>query len=297
MTRFSMQSHTRRKTGFTLIELLVVIAIIALLAAILFPVFARARENARRSSCQSNLKQIGLGIMQYTQDFDERMPQQGGLEQVAGGRTYSPSWRVKVYPYVKSTQIFQCPSNPRARTQIAEDTTGRQYETTEAGWNPISGQPKMMISYAMNIRFGGPKATGTNGNHPGMLLPFVETPAQKLMVTESTRNNVGEATIGDYYGSINDEFSSTTAGLFSGHLSTVNVLFGDGHVKALKPTATMTPLNMWGRFSDNTASQGTGCDYNTYDASTANDVENNINCDGISNAALGFLRTNEVNYR
>ena len=65
------QKHRR---GFTLIELLVVIAIISLLAAILFPVFSRARENARRSSCLSNLKQIGLGMMQYTQDYDERYP-------------------------------------------------------------------------------------------------------------------------------------------------------------------------------------------------------------------------------
>lgn len=76
-----MSIHSIRKAGslrlpraFTLIELLVVIAIITLLAAILFPVFARARENARRSSCQSNLKQIGIGIAQYTQDYDEKMP-------------------------------------------------------------------------------------------------------------------------------------------------------------------------------------------------------------------------------
>src|SRR4028118_1774787 len=62
------------RSGFTLIELLVVIAIIGILASILFPVFARARENARRSSCQSNLKQIGLGILQYTQDYDEKLP-------------------------------------------------------------------------------------------------------------------------------------------------------------------------------------------------------------------------------
>ncbi|MDH7569634.1 MAG: prepilin-type N-terminal cleavage/methylation domain-containing protein, partial [Armatimonadota bacterium] len=68
----------RRERGFTLIELLVVIAIIAILAAILFPVFARARENARRSNCASNLKQIGMGIRQYSQDYDERLPRGGG---------------------------------------------------------------------------------------------------------------------------------------------------------------------------------------------------------------------------
>src|SRR5215217_2450512 len=69
-----LERRSRPSKGFTLIELLVVIAIIALLAAILFPVFGRARENARRSSCQSNLKQMGLAIMQYTQDYDEIMP-------------------------------------------------------------------------------------------------------------------------------------------------------------------------------------------------------------------------------
>src|SRR3954469_17430376 len=89
--------------GFTLIELLVVIAIIAILAAILFPVFARARENARRAACQSNLKQIGLGIAQYTQDYDERLP---GV----GGQNTTYSWRSRIDPYIKSTQIFLCPS-------------------------------------------------------------------------------------------------------------------------------------------------------------------------------------------
>ena len=89
---------SNRKTGFTLIELLVVIAIIAILAAILFPVFARARENARRSSCMSNMKQIGLGVMQYLQDYDERyMPEHD-------------EWVDAVQPYIKSTQIFRCPS-------------------------------------------------------------------------------------------------------------------------------------------------------------------------------------------
>jgi prepilin-type N-terminal cleavage/methylation domain-containing protein len=102
-----MQSNSKslcRKSGFTLIELLVVIAIIAILAAILFPVFARARENARRASCQSNLKQIGLGITQYVQDYDERMPLYDG------GNAATTGWAKAVYPYTKSYQLLKCPS-------------------------------------------------------------------------------------------------------------------------------------------------------------------------------------------
>ena len=102
-TQLSPTKYRRR--GFTLIELLVVIAIIAILAAILFPVFARARENARRSSCQSNLKQIALGVIQYTQDYDERFPK------ITNGVTVAPfGWADGIQPYVKSTQILKCPS-------------------------------------------------------------------------------------------------------------------------------------------------------------------------------------------
>ena len=113
--------QTARKSGFTLIELLVVIAIIALLAAILFPVFARARENARRASCQSNMKQMALGALQYIQDYDSRYPGHNfGLgpqatpaakwvcnEDDADQYSY---WFDAIYPYVKSVQLFACPS-------------------------------------------------------------------------------------------------------------------------------------------------------------------------------------------
>ena len=92
------------RRGFTLIELLVVIAIIAILAAILFPVFARAREKARQTSCLSNVKQIALGLLMYAQDYDERMVSGSGY---LGN---SVNWQLKVDPYLKNKQMLSCPS-------------------------------------------------------------------------------------------------------------------------------------------------------------------------------------------
>jgi len=92
------------RRGFTLIELLVVIAIIAILAAILFPVFARAREKARQTACLSNVKQIGLGLLMYAQDYDEKMPFH------CGGWGWVICWAEAIAPYTKNAQIQRCPS-------------------------------------------------------------------------------------------------------------------------------------------------------------------------------------------
>jgi len=94
-----------RRSGFTLIELLVVIAIIAILAAILFPVFARAREKARQTSCLSNIKQLGMGMYMYTSDYDERTP-----IGYSGLGWWTGTWKERVYPYVKNYQLYDCPS-------------------------------------------------------------------------------------------------------------------------------------------------------------------------------------------
>ncbi len=110
----------RRKDGFTLIELLVVIAIIAILAAILFPVFAKAREKARQSSCNSNVKQLGIAMLQYVQDYDEKFPpnymgkwDDPGLDPIGldtgDGLNYH-WWDCRITPYLKSVQIWRCPS-------------------------------------------------------------------------------------------------------------------------------------------------------------------------------------------
>jgi prepilin-type N-terminal cleavage/methylation domain-containing protein len=102
----------RNKQAFTLIELLVVVAIIAILAAILFPVFAQAREKARQITCLSNQKQLGLAFAQYVQDYDEKMP--CGMYQAAGtpGSDIGEGWAGQVFPYVKAKGVFACPDDP-----------------------------------------------------------------------------------------------------------------------------------------------------------------------------------------
>ena len=232
-----------KKQAFTLIELLVVIAIIAILAAILFPVFARARENARRSSCSSNLKQIGLGVIQYAQDYDERMP---------STRMANLNWEVILQPYVKSYQVFACPSNTR-------NTQPMQF----------GGTPNQSVVSYMPSRENG-LAGGSNGGAIGNQetvgpnlsdFPFV---SQTLMVTDSNVDNPDFRVTNTTWvtGSADTGGAGTTA-LFAGHLSTMNVLFADGHVKSMKPLQTITPtmggngsFNMWNRFGN----QGTGAD-------------------------------------
>jgi len=101
-----------RTRGFTLIELLVVIAIIAILAAILFPVFAKAREKARQTSCLSNAKQISLGIMMYMADYDQRTPQARFGDVVIAGTSEHVTWKRVIFPYVKNWNCYECPSKP-----------------------------------------------------------------------------------------------------------------------------------------------------------------------------------------
>ncbi|MFO7948278.1 MAG: prepilin-type N-terminal cleavage/methylation domain-containing protein [Armatimonadota bacterium] len=130
-----------RRVGFTLIELLVVIAIIAILAAILFPVFARAREKARQSSCLSNVKQIALGALMYAQDYDERMMTiiiRGEFvysDGSGGTRTAYGMWYKRLQPYLKNEQILQCPS---ADTRRDPDTYSGS--TNGYGWNRHFGR-------------------------------------------------------------------------------------------------------------------------------------------------------------
>jgi prepilin-type N-terminal cleavage/methylation domain-containing protein/prepilin-type processing-associated H-X9-DG protein len=203
------------RKGFTLIELLVVIAIIAILAAILFPVFAKAREKARQSSCLSNLKQIGIAFQSYIQDYDERTPMRiegtwgatatyqlqtdtsapGSKYIVSDGGVsgYYMSWMDMINPYVKNTQIFRCPS-------------GQQVSATAPSY-------------------------GYNNNIVTMALGMITKPAECMVSMD----------YGTYYGTYANcpEYSTWAAGnnLFvKPHNEGPNVMFLDGHAKWLQAT-------------------------------------------------------------
>ncbi len=251
IARMNSKDHTsffdRKKLGFTLIELLVVIAIIAILAAILFPVFARARENARRASCQSNLKQIGLGVMQYSQDYDERMPSGRMNPNNVDGN--GGAWPVLLQPYVKSYQLFACPSNTR-NTTFMEDATAP---------GPV-GPNLAVVSYAAQTEAGG---TGTAGNGAafggrgavGPALADFSNVAQTIMVVDANTASTDFRSTNGLWNSTNAQASGTKPALFAGHLSTMNALFADGHVKTMKPLQTIMTsmggsgtINMWDRY-------------------------------------------------
>lgn len=207
-----------RRCGFTLIELLVVIAIIALLAAILFPVFSRARETARKASCLSNMRQIGLATMQYTQDYDESMVKV--YTYLGPGNTNLVWWQDVLQPYMKSYQLVLCPSQRPSSSY----TTNRP-----AGYpNPL------LTSYVGNNIYtnatGGPLfpplRAGTGG---GRSLAEFEEPATTILFTEV---RVGNMELFDW--SQTDLGSSPT--IDKRHLSGCNFAFADGHAKWLKQT-------------------------------------------------------------
>ena len=278
-TRIKFMKHfttsQRARKAFTLIELLVVIAIIAILAAILFPVFSRARENARRSSCQSNLKQIGLGIMQYAQDYDETLLpgyQTGGT---AAGNSFGP-WHALIQPYVKSYQILRCPSNHvdfnPTTTNIVIGSGGSQaqvdlgfkeripisYKANGGNRNDASNAEYWCQAPSPTYLFGGVSRCSrpmdanvllTDGTTIGpALLPKLVAPAETILIFEIDSTSTG--------------FNEATAPVPSrdllptNHLATTNYLFADGHVKSMKPSATIRgngSFNMWALTPDSTA--------------------------------------------
>lgn len=216
-TVLAAHQTNRGRSGFTLIELLVVIAIIGILAAILFPVFGRARENARRANCQSNLKQIGLGLQQYAQDFDEKLTPQ--FQFVPPGST-PLWWGDMIQPYVKSYQILVCPSHKHPTEYINRPS------------NPIYPNPYRM-SYA-GMAFNDHPAT-TNpvfGYLDGTAMALFQDTATTIAVAETQKDYLE---LWSYQ--LTDAGFNASSGLpdvtEKRHLEGSNWLFLDGHVKFL----------------------------------------------------------------
>jgi prepilin-type N-terminal cleavage/methylation domain-containing protein/prepilin-type processing-associated H-X9-DG protein len=206
-----------RKRGFTLIELLVVIAIIAILASILFPVFGRARENARRSSCQSNLKQIGLGMAQYTQDYDEQLIRSWFGTNTASDATTNYKWMDAIQPYVKSTQIFDCPSQS-------------SYGTGQGRYSFRNGA--LCGSYAANTAYYNPGDNLTSPAGEYVSLAAVSAPSTTIWVGDA--DGVFESGWATGNPAIINGTPNKLVGFVERHLETINMLYVDGHVKASK---------------------------------------------------------------
>jgi prepilin-type N-terminal cleavage/methylation domain-containing protein/prepilin-type processing-associated H-X9-DG protein len=211
------------KRAFTLIELLVVIAIIAILAAILFPVFARARENARRASCMSNLKQIGLGFMMYSQDYDEHLPYSFNYYIYTGSTSGTLVWwEDTLQPYVKSRQLFICPS----------ESTPTTYTYGRSGTVPVStfGYPvSITTSYAANESV----VATTSGSSAPTALASLVNPATTIIMSDILS---GDMELSLRYCDDPNAPGWSTSFVDKRHLDGANFLWADGHVKWLKQT-------------------------------------------------------------
>jgi prepilin-type N-terminal cleavage/methylation domain-containing protein/prepilin-type processing-associated H-X9-DG protein len=226
----------KSRNGFTLIELLVVIAIIAILAAILFPVFAKVREKARQTSCSSNMRQLGLGMLQYSQDYDEHWPSSKATSGFAAG------WAGSIYPYVKSKSVFTCPDD-----------------------NTSATSPNVPISYAVNDNISNLAISG--GAQAATAAGAAVAPASSIMLFEVekiTGDPSNPAETSSLYqvdacdgGPGLEAMGTKIAGMNSCgmfeigsnyvHTNGSNLVALDGHVKFLRPTQISTGYNSPGK--------------------------------------------------
>jgi prepilin-type N-terminal cleavage/methylation domain-containing protein/prepilin-type processing-associated H-X9-DG protein len=256
--------NSRVRKGFTLIELLVVIAIIAILAAILFPVFGRARENARRSSCQSNLKQIGIAVMQYTQDFDETMPRWGDA---VTDNNYVANI---IDPYIK-VQGASVSNNTNAKNAVwrcpsSQGQSGQNTDTVRAN------------SYGYNYIMLGATSTSTTGflgvhNSPARLASL-QAPAETICFAESSDTVVRSPYhtwnfgVGSQIAARHFADAANTPATINNRLwdpqGQVNVLWADGHVKTSKRSLLTGRNPLAGISTAPTGGGGTACSDNLW---------------------------------
>jgi prepilin-type N-terminal cleavage/methylation domain-containing protein/prepilin-type processing-associated H-X9-DG protein len=249
-----------KKRGFTLIELLVVIAIIAILAAILMPVFAQAREKARQASCMSNMKQVGLALMMYTQDYDELFPVAFPLAPpVNGGNVDRIPYDIQLVPYIKNDQCFTCPSDAQPRSNSAvwdgryHPTRGKKIARSYGYVANVDTQEGYRRGQTPDQNTGLANGAWTQGYS----LARLDRPAETIAIVESWNDQGGgtsDSIFGSPWGSLftncdtyklpgrrrgQYSFPGRCQGTFNGtdgskgHMAQGNYIFADGHVKTL----------------------------------------------------------------
>ena len=234
--------HLKAKTAFTLIELLVVIAIIAILAAILFPVFARARENARRASCQSNLKQLGLATVQYTQDYDGFYPFAYSVQGPPPGGLWNGTahfWPQIIYPYHKSFQAMACPNGePETVNTPYRGHYGANIivcpAPPKAGVAPANVQESQFGATSKTYLFmdAGGYRLGLSGTGIGAPYSWTYLPG----TGPGTPINLPDQTAPEALPYHHSDFANGR------HFDGVNVAFADGHVKFLESTLVFSEV-------------------------------------------------------
>ncbi|MFN3650141.1 MAG: DUF1559 domain-containing protein [Armatimonadota bacterium] len=227
-----MQRLVRR--GFTLIELLVVIAIIAILAAILFPVFAQAREKARAASCTSNLKQIMTGVKMYTQDYDE----QSMYNWWAAAPGANHTWMEMINPYVKNTGVFLCPSAPKDKAAFTTGCTAAPAVVSSSYAWP-SWLRYSYYDWWGTVMFAGfptPQTSlCTNAWDSCVGSEFVSNPAEAAFLVEAyVISYTTNPAVAQFGSACTTGIGTTKDNKFFRHSEGMNIAYCDGHVKWAK---------------------------------------------------------------
>jgi len=261
-------AHT---SGFTSTELLIVMAIITIIAAVLFPVFATAREKARQTTCVNNEKQMGMAMLQYCGDNDEQFPLTDGQQRNC--------WSQVIYPYIKSAGAFECPDN--SDVENFNPLVGGVTWMGNSSW--LAGATPVPPSYGMSNFVGAPYHINSNGHFPISLSQGgIQVPANKILVAERWGYHNGKYARGCTAAPDNqdgvgwkdwDSYTTASPYIYACELTVLhtkqsNFLFCDGHVKTLNPVLT-TGVNglpgMWGCMDKSTTTA-------PYSACTVGDI-------------------------